>query len=89
MENFQDTFKIYRRSFINVFSICMTEPLRIILGTKEAILDYKQFNKKIISLQLIYIFKTFHNRDVFKTLLNIHQEAICENSFDIILGIIT
>ena len=28
MGNFQDTFEIRKRSFIRVFSICMTVPLR-------------------------------------------------------------
>ena len=29
MRNFQDTFETRKRSFISVFSICMTAPLRV------------------------------------------------------------
>ena len=29
MQNFQNTFEIHKRSFISVFSICMTAPLNI------------------------------------------------------------
>ena len=32
MRNFQDTFQTHKRSFINTLSICMTVPLRKLVG---------------------------------------------------------
>ena len=35
MRNFEDTFEIRKRSFISTFSICMTVPLKLCIGTEK------------------------------------------------------
>ena len=52
MRNFQDTFKTRKRSFISVFSICMTVPLRIP-------------NVFVPNAYFLYPLKTLENRTVF------------------------
>ena len=42
MRNFQNTFETRKRSFINVFSICMTVPLSIIRLQKVIVFPRKK-----------------------------------------------
>ena len=56
MRNFQDTFKVRKRSFISTFSICMAVPLseniKKTIQENAAIQLYKTFSIK--NLQIVY-----------------------------------
>ena len=75
MRNFQDTFETHKRSFISVFSICMTVPLNIvpfvlIINDKPVIACY--LLRYSISF-LFHIFSLFH---LLKVAPNINLNAI-------------
>ena len=66
MRNFQDTFETRKRSFISVFTICMTVALISLV-----IVVNKKLHGNFLQLLLYYEESTLFYRTVFRTLSNI------------------
>ena len=66
MRNFQDTFETRKRSFISVFTICMTVALISLI-----IVVNKKLHGNFLQLLLYYEESTLFYRTVFRTLSNI------------------